>query len=366
MKKIIGIIICLSLILSIYTMPTYAISIGGEKANFVYINAQAATEIYSTMEFVEGREIQREYDFVYMENGDYVYEKETVRLVMIYIDIPLTNARVEAYHVLNDFSNKATNQLNATMNAEYPYAQFVSSADATYNCHSYAWYDSDPGNECWIDFPDLFYQSGIRFNEVDTPQVGDIICYYNSDGTNLHSGIVTSINGQSSNGRCGNSNTVNVTSKWGIYGVYTHNGYQCPYTTYAGYYDPVYTATYVRYFREHNHSMNYVNVTTYYQHRATCRTCGHSYLEPHNWQTTDNVFFSCRDCHIITDGPVVLESVSDDLMIAFNSTVGSGDGAMAYNDNTIICRVNGEYYLVKGVAVEQAVALVLNNTLFVE
>ena len=349
--------------LSICIIPANASS--NEEGELTYTNVQTVDNS-STIEFVEGNEIEFSYIFEYVENGVYVYETEYITAVMVYIDIPLTTAKVEAYQRLDEFSNKATNKINSDTNANYPYAQYNLSADATYNCHSYAWYSLDPGNDYWIDYPDLFYQSGIRFDEVDTPQVGDIICYYNSSGLNLHSGIVTSINGQASNGLCGSSNTVNVTSKWGGCGVYTHNGYQCPYTTSTGYYHPIYTATSDKYFREHNHSMNYVNVTTYYQHRATCRTCGHSYLEPHNWQTTNNIFFSCSDCGVITDGPILLASVPDDLLFTLNATVGTGDGAIAYNANTLLCRVDGEYYLVKGVSVEQAVTYGVNNTLVTE
>ena len=364
MKKIVGIIVCLSLMLSILIVPTYAVGDSSDDSIFVYINGPIL-ESGDLSEFVEGAEVVLSYTFIYYENGTYVYETESITSIMEYINIPLSNVVVEAYHKLDNFSYKATNALDQYMNSEFSSASHLRSADITYNCHSYAWYSLDPGNEYWIDFPDLFYQTGIRYYEVTTPQVGDIICYYNAAGLNLHSGIVTAINQQSSNDMCGNSNTVQVTSKWGMYGLYSHNGYQCPYTLhYINH--PNYTATSVKYFREHNHSMNYVNVTTYYQHRATCRTCGHSYLESHNWQTTNNIFFSCSDCHVITDGPILLASVPDYLVSTLNATVGIGDGAIAYNDNTLLCRVDGEYYLVKGVSAEQAVTYVVNNTLVTE
>lgn len=364
MKKIIGIVICLSMMLSIMIIPTYASSVEENTSELVSVSGPII-KTRSTFEFVEGQILEIGYEFLYYENGEYVSEIEYITTVMEYIDIPLSTVRVEAYHKLDNFSNKATNHLDAVMNYRFPSAEYILSADITYNCHSYAWYSIDPGNEYWIDFPDLFYQTGVRYYEVTTPQVGDIICYYNDAGVNLHSGIVTAINQQSSNGLCGNSNTVLVTSKWGLYGLYRHNGYQCPYTLYYDD-DPNYTATSVRYFREHNHTMLYTNVTTYYQHRATCRTCGHSYLESHNWQTTNNIFFRCRDCNVITDGPILLASVPDDLVSTLNATVGNGNGAIAYNDNTILCRVDGEYYLIKGVAIDQAVTFVVNNTLDIE
>ena len=63
---------------------------------------------------------------------------------------------------------------------------------------------------------------------------------------------------------------------------------------------------------------------------------------------------------------MIRQNVTDDLVSSLNTAVGTGDGAIAYDANTLLCRVDGEYYLVKGVAVEQAVTYVVNNTLVTE
>ncbi len=359
MKKIIGVIICLSLMLSIPLFPTYAVSDDTDDTKLVTVYG-SVMESDSLLEFVEGKEVVFVYTFIYDEGGTRYPETEEITAIMEYIDIPFSTVRVKAYHKLDNFSNKATDALDEYMNTAFPCAEHLRSADTTYNCHSYAWYSLDPGNEYWIDCPDLFYQTGIRYNEVTTPQVGDIICYYNIYGDNLHSGIVTAVNQQSSYNGCGSANTVMVKSKWGMFGVYNHNGYECPYTAY-GSSGPENTAVYVSYFREHTHSLQYQNVTTSYDHRATCTTCGHSYLEPHNWRTTNNIFYSCIDCHVITDGPILLGVVPDELITTLGTKIGDGDGAIAYDENITLCRVDGEYYLVKGVAADQAVAFVVNN-----
>ncbi|MDE5546800.1 MAG: hypothetical protein K2I88_04995 [Anaeroplasmataceae bacterium] len=125
--------------------------------------------------------------------------------------------------IYKEFSAFEIYQCNSTCDSQFPNAIRLRSASNKYNCHSYAWYSSSTSNTYWMDDPSLYYKDG-SYTEVRTPQNGDIICYFDdngtpndfSDDTNLHSGIVISYNSSvSSNGICGNSNQVVVRSKWG-------------------------------------------------------------------------------------------------------------------------------------------------------
>ena len=114
-----------------------------------------------------------------------------------------------------------------------PEATRISPSTRKYNCHSYAWYMQSTSNPYWMDCPNDYYTDGSY--EISTGNVGDIICYYNEDDVNIHSGIVTSRLSGVSNGVCGDADLVTVRSKWGSLGLYDHRGDQCPYTsTYGG------------------------------------------------------------------------------------------------------------------------------------
>lgn len=134
----------------------------------------------------------------------------------------------------------------------FPEATRWSSADCTYNCHSYAWYSQDvEENQYWMDDPSMYYQDN-SYIEVSTPRKGDIICYFDENGTeselddiNLHSGIVLEYDPSISiNNICGIANQILVLSKWGQVGLYEHKGDYCPYTSnYGG------DADYVKFYR---------------------------------------------------------------------------------------------------------------------
>ena len=105
-----------------------------------------------------------------------------------------------------------------------------------------------------MNYPCRYYDIDDKsYEAVDTPRIGDIICYFDDNGTpndladddNLHSGII--VNYDSSimiNNVCGNSNQVTVISKWGPAGLYQHMGDYCPYTSIHGG-----SADYVKYYR---------------------------------------------------------------------------------------------------------------------
>lgn len=135
-----------------------------------------------------------------------------------------------------------TQDIQETTNA-YPNAILLDEPTHLYNCHSYAWYNRYPTNRLWMnDYPNIYYSAqDMSYAEVATPRIGDIICYYKSNGENIHSGVVVEVLNGTSNGVCGNSNLVMIESKWGSAGLYRHRGDQCPY--------PGLEATYVKYYR---------------------------------------------------------------------------------------------------------------------
>lgn len=160
---------------------------------------------------------------------------------------------------LNDLPTNVRNDIIARNSVGYNLIQTDGSPTTSYNCHSFAWYSQNIStNDTWISFPTAYYIDD-SYESVDDPRVGDIVCYYDNKGTpndltdddNLHSGIIVGLSGESSNGNCGNVNMYNVKSKWGMEGLYTHKGDECPYTSshggdadYVMYYRPRTNASY--------------------------------------------------------------------------------------------------------------------------
>lgn len=284
-------------------------------------------------------------------NDDY-----EIDFIYTYYDTP-----VMVYHILEDLSQAEKNDLNDFTDTYYPSATRIYTATALFNCHSYAWYNSDvTTNDYWIDDPSAFYTDG-SYDEVFTPQVGDIICYFDDKGTpnnysddeNLHSGIVISFDSSiTSNNICGNANQVIVESKWGPCGVFQHSGDYCPYTSlFYG------NADYVRYYR-HSHSFtDAYSFYSYTQHQSFC-CCGEYELDPHVCRSGDSYFIGghiysiCIYCLRIIDistYPVVIESINNyphtengSIILPNGIIVLADEDVSAYMNGTLVFFISGD------------------------
>ncbi len=109
---------------------------------------------------------------------------------------------------------------------------YLRSATAAYNCHSYAWYRQSDDNTIWLDSPEVYYSDADKsyreLNSTESPVIGDIIVYMNGN-TPAHSGIIADyVSGVTTDGR-GGANMYVVESKWSHAGLYRHKGDECPY-----------------------------------------------------------------------------------------------------------------------------------------
>ncbi len=115
-------------------------------------------------------------------------------------------------------TSQQASALQATMAATYPNATVLSPQNPSYNCHSYAWYSTSSTNTHWMDSASAYRTDGSYTS--GTGKIGSKVDY----GAGGHSGIVTYVGG-------GSGPNITVKSKWGIYGVFSHNIIDCPYTT---------------------------------------------------------------------------------------------------------------------------------------
>ena len=202
-----------------------------------------------------------------------------------HIDTPHTSGTLTtgqtAYYNIYDLSNTEKASINSDFDSAYPSATRLAGATAFYNNHSYAWHSQNSTtNHYWILYPDC-YINDYSYDLVSTPQVGYIVCYLNSSGTIVHSGIIYSIQTGTSNGLCGIADLLTVESKWEIAGLYRHNGYECPYTSYSNNGDAVSLAFYRAHVHSYTHS--YTDNGDDATHTSHC-ICGATIVENHNWR----------------------------------------------------------------------------------
>lgn len=114
----------------------------------------------------------------YLDFGEYIY-------VNVENILTPNGNEVEVYEVLNDFSAEYISAYNNYYDSYFPNAIRLSTATARYNCHSYAWNSQNTSsNHYWMNYPCRYYDIDDKsYEAVDTPRIGDIICYFNDNGT---------------------------------------------------------------------------------------------------------------------------------------------------------------------------------------
>lgn len=281
-----------------------------------------------------------------------------------YYNLTTQKGRVETvYQIQEDLPTQVINNINVSIDNEFVNANRLYTATTYFNCHSYAWYSQSTSNNLWINDPtNIIIDNG--YIEMAYPHVGDRICYFDNSGVNLHSGIVTNVLGNQTNGVCGLSNTVQVISKWGASGVYEHRGDECPYTSSFGG-----GAVSVKFYHLHDfssevacsagkhskvcnscgisvesfHIGSFVNISTT-MHTGTCTVCGFSGSEGHSWQKL-RVNFKCAVCpavskYIEVDYPDIPNSLKCQLInlsLRNNEYISLNNLMLLYSD--------GRYYL---------------------
>ena len=302
-KRIMYLLISLLIILSTLVAPSAAYTADDEITILYMSNTPIISTTRSFNGFEEGRLVELQFDIEYLYYEELVREQVTVFGVFEYVEAPGTGCDVEAVRMVQDFDYWIVRGLNDLYGSDYPNAIRQRDATCYYNCHSYAWYSTESDNCYWINNPYYFHWNNDYYIEVSTPAVGDIICYFDDENVNKHSGIVTAVNGQVSNGECGNSNTVEVLSKWGAAGLYQHNGYECPYTSYDNG-----QATTVRYYRCNHSYICHSSITNSAQHYYECSRCGKIIWENHTFKSFLDGSRRCTKCGYVSSGGNIIMS----------------------------------------------------------
>lgn len=118
------------------------------------------------------------------------------------------------------------------------------------------------------------------------------------------------------------------------------------------------TCTECNYSFVRNHTYIYTNPSSnLYTHNTFCSKCSYSCVEGHTWVTYLSKY-RCSKCLLVsTSIPVITGTLPPALLLSLQQSVGNT--AIAIDENTFLCQVNGQYYLVKSTTAEQALQKVL-------
>lgn len=229
----------------------------------------------------------------FLSNNIYNYSIEPV-----YDVVQTPNGNDAVVQVNEELFDAEILSLNATTNQAYPDAIMLRGATNLYNCHSYAWYSQSINNIYWMNNPSKYYED-LSYIETNTPEIGDIVCYFSdnwtiieSDDLNLHSGIIVGTNNNQPNSLLNSVNTFVVESKWGNLGLYRHTGNYCPYVIEGN-------VSYIKYYKRHeSHSYNFsYEWVDYTKHLASCE-CGEEKQMSHVVQagSSTGMYKTCLLC----------------------------------------------------------------------
>lgn len=184
--------------------------------------------------------------------------------------------QINAYQASREYTETEASERDArTASLNLPIT-LIHSADASYNCHSYAWYHMSNSNPYWIGVRDIGDEGFVLGDQMFIPssafivdeeyQEMDIVVYYDESQKILHSAVIIDVNGDN----------ITLQSKWGGYGVYRHNLNAVPvdylgsdgYLRYQVYRYHIYTRTTI----DLGHSLR----SHTYKHTDTCTICGHT------------------------------------------------------------------------------------------
>lgn len=131
---------------------------------------------------------------------------------------------VTALKYIDELNESQIKSMTDYQEAYYPDVYVIRQPTTFYNCHSYAWYDSYPSNNRWINDPSPYINDGSATFITSTKNISVIpssvtnstkAVWVKADGTYEHSGVVWTSD--------------RLMSKWGRMGLYAHRQDYTPY-----------------------------------------------------------------------------------------------------------------------------------------
>ncbi|MFT3825761.1 MAG: hypothetical protein QM731_17710 [Chitinophagaceae bacterium] len=234
-------------------------------------------------------------------------------------------------YTISEFTPSEIAYVNYVATSNYPNATMLANASATYNCHNYAWNQSDGGSTYWIDSPgdDTYWTDGSYVEVTDNAlPYATKVSYPSGD----HSAITTS-----------NSNV--FISKWGNWPLMQHAPTYCPYTsTGLKYYSiPISGARFIC-----SGSENYTTISSWGISSYTW-TAG-SGLSPSSQTSSSNSFTATTPYNGVTSLSVSMSPTCAGTTVGATKAINMGNGpilsTVTYNGGNFpdpVCQYTGGF-----------------------
>lgn len=178
-----------------------------------YLQACVACEATGTSEYYVAKRIQQYILDMAEVSPRYIIDPITGQQ-LTYLSTPNGSRVLVFVNIAWDDYYTYEESYTQSLRAEEVYGVvMVRNPSRSYNCHSYAWHSTASNNPYWMDDPSAYISDGSYVSSEAT--IGNKITYRKSDGTYWHSGIVTG--------------SGEITSKWGMMGVFEHGITNNPY-----------------------------------------------------------------------------------------------------------------------------------------
>ena len=231
----------------------------------IYMESEVTTEVSPDSE-MDARSTRSLHEF-----SGYVYTKGQVR--------------VPVYTATSDYTELERAYLMEDMQKNFPEAEVLAEPTTAYNCHSYAWYESNRFNQYWIYDVEIYMADihSVELEEGENCIPGDIVVYRNENEEPLHSAVIVEIIG----------NQIICESKWGPMALVRHELEYVP-TEYCTRFETISCSVY----RVTSHDLHLDSYDAS-GHNFECQICPYSYTESHKMSAL-NV---CRICRY--SGPTI-------------------------------------------------------------
>lgn len=98
-----------------------------------------------------------------------------------------------------------------------------------------------------------------------------------------------------------------------------------------------------------------------YVHACRCTACRNMHDEGHTWISL-NSSYRCSKCLATSSFiPVLPSNIPEDILTKVQQTVLSGDFTQKIDDTTVLCRIDDQYYFVKGRTETDAMQFLIDN-----
>ena len=92
--------------------------------------------------------------------------------------------------------------------------------------------------------------------------------------------------------------------------------------------------------------MTYTNQGVYVGHSVACSQCSYYAIEAHEWANLKGTY-RCLKCNA-TSAFIPTNSLPPEILELIQTKKLVGDFALSIDEDMVLCRVDGEYYFVKG------------------